>query len=49
METKQVDEIKFAGGNGLELDEYIESDDFKEEMRKLQTPIQIDDGVQTGY
>lgn len=49
MKTKQVVGIDFAGGNGLELDEYIESNDFKEEMGKLQTPVQIDDGEQTGY
>lgn len=49
MKTKQVDKIEFAGGNGLELDEYIESDDFKAEMEKLQMPVQIDGGEQTGY
>ena len=49
MKTKQVAGIEFAGGNSLELDEYIESDSFTEEMEKLQTPVQIDDGEQTGY
>lgn len=49
MKTKQVSEIEFSGGSGLELDEYIESDGFKEEMEKLRMPVQIDGGEQTGY
>ena len=42
-------ELEFAGGNGLELNEYIASEEFKKEMKELQTPVSIGRGGQTGY
>ena len=44
-----VEELEFAGGNGLELNEYIASDEFKEEMEELQMPVSVGNGGQTGY
>ena len=42
-------ELEFAGGNGLELNEYIASEEFKKEMKELQMPVSIGKGGQTGY
>ena len=42
-------ELEFAGGNGLELNEYIASEEFKKEMKELQMPVSIGRGGQTGY
>ena len=44
-----VEELEFAGGNGLELNEYIASDEFKKEMKELQMPVSVGNGGQTGY
>lgn len=46
---KNVKELEFAGGNGLELNEYIASDEFKKEMKELQMPVSVGNGGQTGY
>ena len=42
-------ELEFAGVNGLELNEYIASEEFKKEMKELQMPVSIGRGGQTGY
>lgn len=42
-------ELEFAGGNGLELNEYIASEEFKKEIKELQMPVSIGRGGQTGY
>ena len=42
-------ELEFAGGNGLELNEYIASEEFKKEMKELQMPVSIGRGGQKGY
>ena len=44
-----IEELEFAGGNGLELNEYIASDEFKKEMKELQMPVSVGNGGQTGY
>lgn len=49
MKNENFEELEFAGGNGLELNEYIASDNFKEEMKKLQMPVSVGNGGQTGY
>lgn len=42
-------ELEFVGGNGLELNEYIASEEFKKEMKELQMPVSIGRGGQTEY
>ena len=42
-------ELEFAGGNGLELNEYIASEEFKKEMKELQMPVSVGRGGQIGY
>lgn len=45
-------ELEFAGGNGLELNEYIASEEFKKEMKEmkeLQMPVSIGRGGQIRY
>lgn len=42
-------ELEFACGNGMELNEYIASEEFKKEMRELQMPVSVGRGGQTGY
>ncbi|HJG95608.1 MAG TPA: hypothetical protein K8V90_00720 [Romboutsia timonensis] len=42
-------ELEFAGGNGMELNEYIASEEFKKEMRELQMPVSVGRGGQIGY
>lgn len=49
MKNNNFEELEFAGGNELEFNEYIASDDFKEEMKKLQMPVSVGNGGQTGY
>lgn len=49
MKNLKHEELEFAGGNGLELNEYIASEEFKKEMEELQMPVSVDDGEQTGY
>lgn len=44
-----IKELEFAGGNGLELNEYIASDEFNKDMKELQMPISVGNGGQTGY
>ena len=44
-----VKELEFAGGNGLELNEYIASDEFKKEMKELQMPVSVGHGGQIRY
>lgn len=44
-----IKELEFAGGNGLELNEYIASDEFKKEMKELHMPVSVGNGGQTGY
>ncbi|MGI2282562.1 hypothetical protein [Staphylococcus cohnii] len=49
MKNLKHEELEFAGGNGLELNEYIASDEFKKEMKELQMPVSVGNGGQTGY
>lgn len=39
----QIEELEFAGGSGMELDEYIESKEFQAEMEDLQMPEPIEE------
>lgn len=49
MKNLKHEELEFAGGNGLELNEYIASDEFKKEMKELQMPVSVGNSGQTGY
>lgn len=44
-----IEEFEYAGGNGLELNEYIASEEFKKEMKELKMPVSVGKGGQTGY
>mgnify|MGYP001492416465 CR=1 FL=1 len=49
MKNLKHEELEFAGGNDLELNEYIASKEFKKEMKELQMPVSVGNGGQTGY
>lgn len=49
MMKNNTKELEFAGGNDLELDEYISSEEFEQEMKELKMPISVDNGEQIGY
>lgn len=48
-ELFNIEELEFAGGNEMELNEYIASDEFKKEMKALQMPVSVGHGGQSGY
>ena len=43
------EELEYAGGNGMQLNEYIASQEFKKEMKELQMPVSVGNGGQSGY
>ena len=43
------EELKYAGGNGMELNEYKASQEFKKEMEALAMPVSVGNGGQSGY
>ncbi len=43
------EELEYAGGNGMHLNEYIASQEFKKEMKELQMPVSVGNGGQSGY
>ena len=43
------EELEYAGGNGMELNEYKASEEFKKEMKELQMPVSVGNGGQSGY
>ena len=49
IKNTSKEELEYAGGNGMELNEYIASKEFKKEMKDLQMPVSVGRGGQTGY
>lgn len=43
------EELEYAGGNGMQLNEYIASQEFKKEMKALAMPVSVGNGGQSGY
>lgn len=43
------EELEYAGGNEMELNEYIASQEFKKEMKALAMPVSLGNGGQSGY
>ena len=43
------EELEYAGGNGMQLNEYKASQEFKKEMKALAMPVSVGNGGQSGY
>lgn len=43
------EELEYVGGNGMELNEYKASQEFKKEMKALAMPVSVGNGGQSGY
>ncbi|WBF82076.1 hypothetical protein [Mammaliicoccus virus vB_MscM-PMS2] len=43
------EELEYSGGNDMELNEYIASQEFKKEMGQLVMPVSVGNGGQSGY
>ena len=49
INNTSTEELEFAGGNGMELNEYIASREFKQEMQEIQGTVPMGRVGQTGY